>query len=340
MHQRHVDHRDLVHDQQVAVERVLLAPLEAALGRVGLEQPVQGPGLPAGGLAQPLGGPAGRRRQGDGGGLGGQDLEDAVDQGGLAHARPAGDHQQLGAQRQAHRLPLALGQGEPGLRLDPGDRLVGVDRGPGRAALASRSSRSAMPRSARCSPARNTQARALDRVGHHRALGELQLEGGVDQLGRDLQQLGGERAQLVRGQAAMALVHGLGQGVGDAGPGPDHRRLLDAEPRRDLVGALEADAADVAGEPVGVLGDHLDGVGAVGLEDPHRPRGADAVAVQEQHDLADHLLLGPARHDALGPLRADAGDLAQALGLCSIMSNTRLAERLRPACWRRPGRCP
>ena len=129
-------------------------------------------------------------------------------------------------------------------------------------------------------------------------------------------------AQLVRGQAAVALVQRLGQGVGDPGPGADHRRLLDAEPRRDLVGALEADAADVAGEPVGVLGDHLDGVGAVGLEDPHRPRGADAVAVQEQHDLADHLLVGPALHDALGPLRADPADLAQALGLCSMTSNT------------------
>ena len=66
VHQRHVDHRDLVHDQQVAVERVLLVALEAAAGRVGLEQAVQGLGLEPGGLAHPLGGPAGRCRQGDG----------------------------------------------------------------------------------------------------------------------------------------------------------------------------------------------------------------------------------------------------------------------------------
>ena len=87
VHQRHVDHRDLVHDQQVALERVLLVALEAALGRVGLEQAVQGPGLAAGGLAQPLGGPAGRCGQGDGRRLGRQDLEDGVDQRGLADAR-------------------------------------------------------------------------------------------------------------------------------------------------------------------------------------------------------------------------------------------------------------
>ena len=68
----------------------------------------------------------------------------------------------------------------------------------------------------------------------------------------------------------MALVHGLGQSVADPGPGADHRRLLDPEPHRDLIGALEADAPDVAGQAVGVLRDDLDGIGTVGLEDPHR----------------------------------------------------------------------
>ena len=91
--------------------------------------------------------------------LAGEDLEDAVDQGGLAHARPAGDHQQLGAQRQAHRLPLALGQGDPGLAPRPRPSAWSASTsGQGGLPLASRSSRSAMPRSARCSPARNTQA--------------------------------------------------------------------------------------------------------------------------------------------------------------------------------------
>ena len=89
MHQGHVDHRDLVHDQQVALEDgMLLAALEPAPGRVGLEQPVQGPGLVPGGLAQPLGGPAGRCGQGNGLRLHRQDLEDAVDQGGLALGPP------------------------------------------------------------------------------------------------------------------------------------------------------------------------------------------------------------------------------------------------------------
>ena len=69
---------------------------------------------------------------------------------------------------------------------------------------------------------------------------------------------------------------------------------------------------NVAGQAVGVLRDQLNSIGAVGLVDANRARGADAVAVQEQHDLANHLLLGPAPDNAFGALRTDPGHLAQA----------------------------
>ena len=114
-------------------------------------------------------------------------------------------------------------------------------------------------------------------------------------------------------QTAMAVVHRLGERKGDAGPHSDQCRLLDAELGRDLVGGAEADATDIAGEAVGVFRDQLNRIGAIGLVDPHRPRGADAITVQEQHDLADDFLLGPAGDDALGTLWADAGHLAQPL---------------------------
>ena len=52
------------------------------------------------------------------------------------------------------------------------------------------------------------------------------------------------------------------------------------------------------------------------------------MAVQEQHDLADHLLLGPAAADALGALGPDAGDLPQALGALLDGVEHGLAERL------------
>ena len=63
----------------------------------------------------------------------------------------------------------------------------------------------------------------------------------------------------------------------------DQRGLLDAESFRDQIGGTEADAPDVAGQPVGVLAQDLHGIGAVGLEDTHRAGRADAVLVQEHH---------------------------------------------------------
>src|SRR5208282_3180070 len=95
----------------------------------------------------------------------------------------------------------------------------------------------------------------------------------------------------------------------------DHGGLFDAEPHRDRIGALETDASDVPGKPMGVLGHDLHGVRAVGLEDTNRPGGSDPVAVQEDHDLPDDLLLGPGVRDPLGPNGADARHLAKPIGL-------------------------
>ena len=93
----------------------------------------------------------------------------------------------------------------------------------------------------------------------------------------DLQQIDGERHQFLGRQAAMTLVHGLGEGIGNPSADANHRRLLDAELHCNGVGGLEADAADVARQAIGVLGHDLDGVAAVGLEDPDSACSAHAV---------------------------------------------------------------
>ena len=113
-----------------------------------------------------------------------------------------------------------------------------------------------------------------------------------------LEQLLGQRHEFVRRKAAMALVHGLGQRIGNPGANPDHRRLFDTELHGDGVGGLEADTADIARQAVRVLGHDLDSVGTVGLENPYRPRGAYAVAVQKNHDLPHRLLLDPGCENA------------------------------------------
>jgi hypothetical protein len=113
----------------------------------------------------------------------------------------------------------------------------------------------------------------------------------------------------------MPVVHRFGQGIRDAGPDTDHGGFLDAELHGDGVGGLEADAADVARRAIWVFRHHLDGVGAIGLEYSHGPRRADAVAVEEHHDLAHDLLFGPGRDDTLRAHRSDPVDLTQAVGL-------------------------
>ena len=67
----------------------------------------------------------------------------------------------------------------------------------------------------------------------------------------------------------------------------------------------------ISREPVWILGHDLDGVGAIGLEDPHRSRGADTVAVQKDHDFPNGLLFGPGGENAGRANRPDTVDLAQ-----------------------------
>ena len=134
----------------------------------------------------------------------------------------------------------------PVLPFDPRQRLLGVDLGPGQRSVGQAQQSVGDHLLRPVQPREEDAALLADRVRDHRALDQFELQRGLHQLRRDLEQGGGERHQFVTGQTAMALVHRLGQRVGDAGAHPDHRRLVDAEPHRDRIGGLEADAADVA----------------------------------------------------------------------------------------------
>jgi hypothetical protein len=109
----------------------------------------------------------------------------------------------------------------------------------------------------------------------------------------------------------VSLIHSFGQRVGNPRADPHNCGLLKAELHGDGVGRLEADAADISRQTIGVLGHDLDGVSSIGLENPHRPRSADPMAVQEDHDFANRLLFGPGGEDAGGSNRTDAFDFAQ-----------------------------
>ena len=203
-----------------------------------------------------------------------------------------------------------------------GSALSGSIHGHGSVPLASVSRRSATARSAPVQAGQEHAVGFADPVGDHRALLQLEIERGADQVRRDLEQALRQRNQLGDRQAAMSLVHRLGERIGNPGAHPHHGGLLDAELHRDGVGGLEPDAADVARQPIGVLGHDLDGVGAVGLEDAHRPRRADTVAVQEHHDFPHRLLLGPGGQNAGGANRPMPSTSRSRSGVASMTSNT------------------
>ena len=90
-HQEDVDHRHLVDDQRVHLQRIVLSAGKVTLLAAVLEQPVQRLGLHAAGLAHALGGAARRRGERDLAAHA-QQPDDALDDRRLARARAAGDH--------------------------------------------------------------------------------------------------------------------------------------------------------------------------------------------------------------------------------------------------------
>ena len=89
----------------------------------------------------------------------------------------------------------------------------------------------------------------------------------------------------------MPLVRGLRKGVRNSGAHADQRGLLDAELACNLIRCAEANPTDVTSQPVRVLRDQSNRIGAVGLVNPYRARRADAVAIPcviPQGDGADN----------------------------------------------------
>jgi hypothetical protein len=147
----------------------------------------------------------------------------------------------------ANRIAATLGKGKTDALLDPRQGLVRIDPGPRQRAVCQ--SHQALGDGAfRAKQTGQKYARRFAHtVGDNRAVGQFEIKRGANQFHRDFEQLLRERHQFIRRQAAMALVHRLGQRVGDAGPHPDHGRLVHADPHGNSVRRLETDAADVAG---------------------------------------------------------------------------------------------
>ena len=170
----------------------------------------------------------------------------------------------------------------------------------------------------------------------------------LDEMGDGIDEDVGGNAGQVRGlgehavlrESAVALACQLFEGIFERRPGPERGIAIDAHVLGKLVGGLKADAPDVAGQAIRVLLHFLDGLVAVGLVDARGLARAEAVGVEEDHDVAHGLLLLPAFANRLDAIGADALDLFQERGAFVDDLQGAIAEDRRQSS--RPGsvRCP
>ena len=132
IHQRHIDHRGLVHHEQIAIERVLLVLRETTVLWINLQQAVDGLGLNPGLLGHAFGRASCGSRQRHPNALSQQQPQDRIQQRRLADTGSTRHHGDLGGKNQLQSLPLRGRQGLARTALDPWNGLVEVDLGPGR----------------------------------------------------------------------------------------------------------------------------------------------------------------------------------------------------------------
>ena len=249
----------------------------------------------------------------------------------------------LAVDRGGHRGALGVREGQPGAALHPGDGLARCRWRPRPAAAAAEPADAGGDALLGALQRGQEEGRAVvDRLRHQvLLLASSARDRLLDDGRRDLQQRRRPARPGPRGRRRS--------GRGRRSPGgtwrtPAWARIRESgampEPLGDGVRGLEADAVDVEGQPVGVLGDPGDGLVPIGLVDAHRPRGADPVGLEEDHDLADHLLLGPGPGDPLLALGADAGEFEQLAPGCPRSRRRPARRRRAPACGRSGGRCP
>ena len=277
------------------------------------------------GFGQPLCRPAGGGGQHAFQFLGHEDFQDATDERGLADAGPARDHEHLVPARLPDRPPFGpAANATPNFALHPGDGLLHVDpgKGCGVAEAMPRTDR-ANPTSAQCrlsekqpcSPSTASRTTPSARIAARTASSTIRRSTSISFVVCS--------TTPGSGYPTMALAGQLLERVLDGGSCPVRAVPVDAQLGGQFVCRLEADPTDVVRQLVGVrldLGNRFMAVGAVDADGPAR---SDAVLGQEEHDLADFLLLLPTFPDSLESFRADALICSRASEDFSKMSRVR-----------------
>ena len=104
MHEQYVHHRGFIHDEKIALQRLIIIAQEPSCGRIDFQQTMNGLRFEARGLCEPFRGPSGGSAQQALHSLGSQDHQDRVHQGGLANTGLAGDDGDTIGQDRLQRL--------------------------------------------------------------------------------------------------------------------------------------------------------------------------------------------------------------------------------------------
>ena len=137
-----------------------------------------------GGFGHALGGTARRGAQRQAHALGGEDAQDRVDDGRLAHTGSAGDDEDLRHEGEPDRGHLTVGQRQAGLLLDPRQRLLRVDVGPGQRSIDQAQYPLGDDLLGPVQAGEEDAGRLADRVGDDRSLGQFEIQRRLDQLRR------------------------------------------------------------------------------------------------------------------------------------------------------------
>ena len=159
------------------------------------------------------------------------------------------------------------------------------------------------------------QRLAVDLFQQEKAAGQHLRHSLLDRLHRHFQQFHCRGLQLLQRQGTMSFGGCPQKYVVYPSPSPILRILGYSDALSNLIRRGEADAVDLLRQGVRVLPHRLDGQISVGLVDADCSPGADTVAVEEDHDLADLHSLLPGTGDPFPALWTDAIDGLQVGGV-------------------------
>ena len=313
IHEHGVHHGGLVHHQKSAGERIVLVAVEAVLRRTVFQQTMYGLGLQPARLGHSLGGAA-RWRGKEHACLGLQkNLDDGVQDGGLARAGTAGEHHDLGGCRGIHGLLLLFCQRHGHGVYDLSHELLRLGNAHGLRRVQE--------------PlhvegyfglvnivARKVHALVISKILDDHALFPLQIDHGlvghVRGNGKPGHGLFHKKIARVVNVPVLGEAH---EQVEHARLGAQRARLVEAELAGKRIRGGEAYAVYVHGEAVGILAHHGKGLRAVLAIDAHRHVGGHAVGLKKDHELAYALMLRPGSLHGLKALLAESRQLQHAV---------------------------